>query len=157
MLPALMPTQTVWVNDGTSGLGARVLRRLLSSDRAHAAAPADCEVLVWLSAHDADARASRRESALQGLSAALADCPLLTHVVLVSSAMVYGAWANNPVPMYSASQTGCNNVAPGKNCTVTVSFAPPTGTPAGTYSVTLSMTSNASNNPVKVTVNGTVK
>ena len=92
-------TTPVWVNDGTSGLGARVLRRLLASDRARAADPAECEVLVWLSAHDADARASRRESALQGLSGALADCPRLTHVVLVSSAMVYGAWANNPVPL----------------------------------------------------------
>ena len=92
-------TVPVWVNDGTSGLGARVLRRLLSSDLAHAADPAECEVLVWLSAHDADARASRRESALQGIGAALADCPKLRHVVLVSSAMVYGAWANNPVPI----------------------------------------------------------
>ena len=65
--------------------------------------------------------------------------------------------ANNPVPMYSASSSTCNNVAPGKNCSVTVSFAVPAGTPAGTYSVQLSMASNASNNPTKVTVNGTVK
>ena len=92
-------TSPVWVNDGTSGLGARVLRLLLASDRTHAADPVSCEVLVWLSAHDADARASRRESALQGLSAALAECPAVRHVVLVSSAMVYGAWANNPVPL----------------------------------------------------------
>jgi len=92
-------TVPVWVNDGTSGLGARVLRRLLASDVARAADPAECEVLVWLSAHDADARASRRESALQGVVAALTECPHLRHVVLVSSAMVYGAWANNPVPI----------------------------------------------------------
>jgi len=92
-------TSPVWVNDGTSGLGARVLRLLRASDRTHAADPVSCEVLVWLSAHDADARASRRESALQGLSAALAECPAVRHVVLVSSAMVYGAWANNPVPL----------------------------------------------------------
>jgi nucleoside-diphosphate-sugar epimerase len=89
----------VWVNDGTSGLGARVLRLLRASDRAHAAQPAECDVLVWLSAHDADARASRGESALQGLSAALAESAAVRHVVLVSSAMVYGAWANNPVPL----------------------------------------------------------
>jgi nucleoside-diphosphate-sugar epimerase len=92
-------TVPVWVNDGTSGLGSRVLRLLLASDRAHATDAAECEVLVWLSAHDADARASRRESALAGLSVALVDCPQLQHVVLVSSAMVYGAWANNPVPL----------------------------------------------------------
>jgi nucleoside-diphosphate-sugar epimerase len=89
----------VWVNDGTSGLGARVLRLLVASDRARAVDHSECEVLVWLSAHDAEARASRRESALQGLAAALHECPKLTHVVLVSSAMVYGAWANNPVPL----------------------------------------------------------
>jgi nucleoside-diphosphate-sugar epimerase len=92
-------TSPVWVNDGTSGLGARVLRLLRASDRAHAAQPAECDVLVWLSAHDADARASRGESALQGLSAALAESAAVRHVVLVSSAMVYGAWANNPVPL----------------------------------------------------------
>jgi len=64
-------TAPVWVNDGTSGLGARVLRLLLASDLAHAAEPSDCEVLVWVSAHDADARADRKESALTGLAAAL--------------------------------------------------------------------------------------
>lgn len=56
-------------------------------------------MVVWLGAHDADALASRRESALEGLSASLAGCAAATHVVLVSSAMVYGAWANNPVPL----------------------------------------------------------
>ncbi|MBI4935163.1 MAG: NAD-dependent epimerase/dehydratase family protein [Actinobacteria bacterium] len=96
---ATVATIPVWVNDGTSGLGARVLRLLVASDLARAVEPAECEVMVWLSAHDADARASRRESALEGLATALAECPKLTHVVLVSSAMVYGAWANNPVPL----------------------------------------------------------
>ena len=89
----------VWVNDGTSGLGARVLRLLVTSERAQPAEADECEVLVWVSAYDADARASRRESALTGLAAALIECPKLQHVVLVSSAMVYGAWANNPVPI----------------------------------------------------------
>jgi nucleoside-diphosphate-sugar epimerase len=92
-------TAPVWVNDGTSSLGARVLRLLLASPVAHAAEASDCEVLVWVSAHDADARASRKESALTGLAAALAASARLQHVVLVSSAMVYGAWPNNPVPI----------------------------------------------------------
>jgi len=61
--------------------------------------PTECDVLVWLAASDADARAVRRESALAGLAAALDDHPQVKHVVLVSSAMVYGAWANNPVPL----------------------------------------------------------
>lgn len=89
----------VWVSDGTGGLGARVLRLLAASDRADAVEPDHCDVLVWLAATDADARAVRRESALAGLSSALHDHPRVTHVVLVSSAMVYGAWANNPVPL----------------------------------------------------------
>jgi len=98
-MATMTSTIPVWVNDGTSGLGSRVLRLLLASDQARAVDATECEVLVWLSAHDADARASRRESALEGLSAALLECPQLRHVVLVSSAMVYGAWANNPVPL----------------------------------------------------------
>lgn len=89
----------VWVSDGTGGLGARVLRLLAASDGADAADPSECDVLVWLAATDADARAVRRESALAGLTSALHDHPQVTHVVLVSSAMVYGAWANNPVPI----------------------------------------------------------
>jgi len=89
----------VWVDDGSSGLGARVLRRLVSETDVVQGAAADSEVLVWLGAHDIDALAERRESALQGLQVALAAHPALRHVVLVSSAMVYGAWANNPVPL----------------------------------------------------------
>ncbi len=89
----------VWVSDGTGGLGARVLRLLAASDVADAAEPNQCDVLVWLAATDADARAVRRESALAGLTSALHDHPQVCHVVLVSSAMVYGAWANNPVPI----------------------------------------------------------
>lgn len=89
----------VWVNDGTGGLGVRVERLLAASDLATSAGAEHCEVMVWLSAHDADARSTRRESALEGLAEALASCPHLSHVVLVSSAMVYGAWANNPVPL----------------------------------------------------------
>lgn len=97
--PGTIAATPVWVSDGTGGLGARVLRLLAASDRASAVEPDQCDVLVWLAATDADARAVRRESALAGLSSALHDHPRVTHVVLVSSAMVYGAWANNPVPL----------------------------------------------------------
>ncbi|MEI7547027.1 MAG: NAD-dependent epimerase/dehydratase family protein [Actinomycetota bacterium] len=89
----------VWVGDGNGGLGSRVLRLLAASDSVHAGKAADCDVMVWLAATDADARAAHGESALTGLSTALAQCQQATHVVLVSSAMVYGAWANNPVPL----------------------------------------------------------
>lgn len=89
----------VWVDEGASGLGARVLRRLVTADDVVQGEPDESSVLVWLGAHDIDALAERRESALEGLQAALDGHPRLEHVVLVSSAMVYGAWANNPVPL----------------------------------------------------------
>jgi nucleoside-diphosphate-sugar epimerase len=96
---ASLATVPVWVSQGTGMLGARVVRLLSAGDRAHTVEPSECTTMVWLDAHDADARASRRESALQGLADALAAAPQLSHLVLVSSAMVYGAWANNPVPL----------------------------------------------------------
>jgi nucleoside-diphosphate-sugar epimerase len=96
---ATVTSNPEWVNEASGGLGSRVARLLVASADASAADAAHCEVMVWLSAHDADTRADRRESALEGLAAALAGCPHLRHVVLVSSAMVYGAWANNPVPL----------------------------------------------------------
>ena len=89
----------VWVGDGSDGLGSRVLRLLAGSDTVRAGKAADCDVMVWLAAADADARAAHHESALAGMTTALAECTNATHVVLVSSAMVYGAWANNPVPL----------------------------------------------------------
>ena len=89
----------VHVGEGATALGDRVTRRLLHDPAVQLVEPGECDVLVWLAAFDADARARRRESALAGLAEALAACPRAEHVVLVSSAMVYGAWANNPVPL----------------------------------------------------------
>lgn len=97
--PASSIAAPVWVSQDGGGLGVRVQRLLASSDRLALALETGAEVVVWLSAHDADLLASRRESALEGMGAALAKCPDASHVVLVSSAMVYGAWANNPVPL----------------------------------------------------------
>ena len=87
----------VWVSDASSALGARVVARMNGSTRL--VAQDDCEVLVWLTAANAEARARRHESATEGITAALAGAVAVRHVVLVSSAMVYGAYANNPVPL----------------------------------------------------------
>jgi nucleoside-diphosphate-sugar epimerase len=59
------------------------------------------DIAVHLSAGDHDARARRRESVTKGAAAMLemAENSGVRHLVLVSSAMVYGAWANNPVPL----------------------------------------------------------
>ncbi len=59
----------------------------------------DSTIIVWLASADVDARARRRQSATEGVSAALTEAVNAKHLVLVSSAMVYGAWANNPVPI----------------------------------------------------------
>ncbi len=57
--------------------------------------------VVDLGSSDHDTRAARRESATESAAASLAIADHLgaSHVVFVSSAMVYGAASNNPVPL----------------------------------------------------------
>ncbi|HEY4333438.1 MAG TPA: NAD-dependent epimerase/dehydratase family protein [Ilumatobacteraceae bacterium] len=96
---------TVLVTGSESSLGGRVMQRLgriSGIDVVAEAAPDEhVDVAVHLAAGDHDARARRRESVTGGAAALLelADERRVGHVVLVSSAMVYGAWANNPVPL----------------------------------------------------------
>jgi nucleoside-diphosphate-sugar epimerase len=92
-------TTSVWVSDGSDALGQRVMERLNRSPALTKGLPGDSDVVIWLASADVDARARRRQSATEGVSAALAEAEHARHVVLVSSAMVYGAWANNPVPI----------------------------------------------------------
>lgn len=99
MADVLQRVVPVWVGGRHTGLGARVMRLLAADDGVELVEAAECDVAVWLASSDADARASRGESAMAGLDEALRNCEQATHVVLVSSAMVYGAWANNPVPI----------------------------------------------------------
>ncbi len=62
---------------------------------------ADVDVVIDLGSSDHDRRAARRESATEYAAATLAtaDRAGAGHVVFVSSAMTYGAHANNPVPL----------------------------------------------------------
>jgi nucleoside-diphosphate-sugar epimerase len=92
-------TTSVWVSDGSDGLGRRVLRRLHNSTHLTPGEAGTSDVVIWLASADADARARRRQSATEGVTVALAEARHAKHLVLVSSAMVYGAWANNPVPI----------------------------------------------------------
>jgi nucleoside-diphosphate-sugar epimerase len=57
--------------------------------------------VVDLGSSDYDTRAARRESATESAAStlAVADCLSAPHVVFVSSALVYGAAPNNPVPL----------------------------------------------------------
>ena len=111
---------TVLVTGSQSSLGGRVVSRLgrapgleivpatavlRTTNRAgeEGSAPEvdHVDIAVHLAAGDHDTRARRRESATLGAAALLelAENKGVEHLVLVSSAMVYGAWANNPVPL----------------------------------------------------------
>ncbi len=116
---------TVLVTGAESSLGGRVVSRLgrtsgfevitqPSGSRAAAVAATGVDgdvpaaepepridIAVHLAAGDHDARARRRESVTNGAASLLelAHERGAHHLVLVSSAMVYGAWANNPVPL----------------------------------------------------------
>ena len=59
------------------------------------------DVVVHLGSGDPDARARRRENVTEGVDRTLAEAIArdADHLVFVSSAMVYGAWPNNPVPL----------------------------------------------------------
>ena len=98
----------VLVTATESNLGGRVVARLSNAGGYEVVAPAaltedlrTVPIAVHLTAGDHDARARRRESVTTGAAALLETAQLhhVEHLVLVSSAMVYGAWANNPVPL----------------------------------------------------------
>jgi nucleoside-diphosphate-sugar epimerase len=89
----------VWVSDADSALGTRVLGHLAEAADTRTVPPGECEIAVYLGGSDPDTRARRRESVTKGAAAMLDQVVRARHVVLVSSAMVYGAWADNPVPL----------------------------------------------------------
>ncbi len=94
-MTAATATTSVWVGNGAGGLASRVQLLLASSEAVQVGQPGSSDVMVWL-ASDASLP---DQSALAGLPAALLENADVEHVVLVSSAMVYGAWENNPVPL----------------------------------------------------------
>jgi len=57
--------------------------------------------VIHLGAEDHDRRARRRENVTDGAAVMLHDASVggASHIVLVSSALVYGAYINNPVPL----------------------------------------------------------
>lgn len=99
--PAAEPI-IVSISGAEGNLGTRVLAALdadPSIDPRPTARPVD--VVVHLGSGDPEARAQRRENVTEGVDRTLAEAIARDagHVVLVSSALVYGAWANNPVPL----------------------------------------------------------
>jgi nucleoside-diphosphate-sugar epimerase len=93
----------VWVSDADSALGTRVLGRLAASPTLETDALESCDTAVFLGGSDPEARARRRESITLGAAMMFEHLEHAKHLVLVSSAMVYGAWANNPVPLTEES------------------------------------------------------
>jgi nucleoside-diphosphate-sugar epimerase len=93
---------TVSVSGAEGVLGSRVLA-LLDDDPTVAVTGQEgpVDVVVHLGSGDPDARARRRENVTEGVDRTLAEAIArdADHLVLVSSAMVYGAWPNNPLPL----------------------------------------------------------
>lgn len=89
----------MWVSDADSALGTRVLGRLGAVAGLERAEAPTSEVAVYLAAADPDTLARRRMSLTSGALAMLDEVSAARHLVVVSTAMVYGAWPNNPVPL----------------------------------------------------------
>ena len=89
---------TVWVSDRRGALGTRLATLLEAAGIAQSDGPETASTVVWLSAHEAVERGAWQGASIGDVAAVLAVTPAV-HVVAVSSAMVYGAWPNNPVPL----------------------------------------------------------
>jgi nucleoside-diphosphate-sugar epimerase len=91
----------VHVSGADGSLGRRVLALLAADAHVELATAEEADVVVHLGAGDHDTRARRRESVTTGAAEVLtaASPAAARHLVLVSSAMVYGAYANNPIPL----------------------------------------------------------
>lgn len=104
------PARTVVAVTGSSWpLGRRVADRLNASPdgfivkdlAAIDPGQGSIDVIVHLVPGDHDALAARARSAVEGTPEllALAERHSARHIVVLSSALVYGAWPNNPVPL----------------------------------------------------------
>lgn len=91
----------VRVTDLASQLGVRVSDELRRHGHHVVDAGEPAHVVVHLGAANYEVRAERRESVTEGVVGMLGDAERADarHVVLVSSALAYGAYANNPVPL----------------------------------------------------------
>jgi nucleoside-diphosphate-sugar epimerase len=97
--PGETRTIGIWVSDADTALGTRVLGRLGTIAPFRSVGAGECEVAIYTGAADPDRLARRRQSLTKGAAAVFDQIQRARHLVLVSSAMVYGAWENNPVPL----------------------------------------------------------
>ena len=102
-----MTGDVVYVRGATGGLGRRVTERLREIDGIEVVAAdgtppvASASVVVDVAMADYDVLGLHGESVTVGAAELLADADALDarSIVAVSSAMVYGALANNPIPL----------------------------------------------------------
>ncbi|MFM7127411.1 MAG: NAD-dependent epimerase/dehydratase family protein [Actinomycetota bacterium] len=119
--PAEADIRHVVVTGGSWPLGRRVIERLGRTDTREQSSQQrqptfvvresifdqagdvvdHCDILVHLAPGDHDALAARGRSAVVGTPEILEQASRAgaRHVLLLSSAMVYGAWPNNPIPL----------------------------------------------------------
>ena len=95
-----MPTG-VMVSGAEGELGRRVRARLGTVHDIDLRDSGAADVVVHLGGGDHDARATKRQSVTEGVVSMLEGASEVgaSHVVFVSSAMVYGAYPNNPIPL----------------------------------------------------------
>jgi nucleoside-diphosphate-sugar epimerase len=91
----------VHLSGADGGLGDRVRAQLAELGVALVDGMGDANVIVHVGSGDHDARARRRESVTTGVASMLAEAATtgVDQVVFVSSATVYGAYPNNPIPL----------------------------------------------------------
>jgi nucleoside-diphosphate-sugar epimerase len=101
IVPQADERRRVHVTGAEGNLGSRVLVLLDANPTLGPGSATANDVVVHLGAGDHDLRARRRESVTAGATVMLRDATVggATHLVLVSSALVYGAYANNPIPL----------------------------------------------------------
>jgi nucleoside-diphosphate-sugar epimerase len=98
---ALDQPQRVHITGAEGSLARRVLALLAADVGVVDGSATESDIVIHLGSQDHDRRARRRENVTDGAAVMLQDATVggAIHLVLVSSAMVYGAYANNPVPL----------------------------------------------------------
>ena len=91
----------VHITGAEGSLARRVLALLAVDQHVVDGSATASDVVIHLGAEDHDRRARRRENVTDGAAVMLHDASVggASHIVLVSSALVYGAYINNPVPL----------------------------------------------------------
>ena len=101
-MSTMVETARVALSHRGRGLGIRVQRLLLATPNVTIVDTTDADTLVWLDDHEqdlGDETAATDAVCTVPLTTMLQQHPSVSHLVLVSSAMVYGAYVNNPVPL----------------------------------------------------------